>query len=68
VGCQDGVGYLAGESSVDLLESLLLGDAVLLGDLVGESVLVAGNGSKVLGGELVEGGTELGLGVVRHGD
>ena len=38
----------------DLLGSLLLGDAVLLSDLVSEAVLVTGDGGEVVRGELVE--------------
>lgn len=60
---------LAAEDLVDLLEGLLLGDAVLLGHQVGEGFLVALAGGKVGGGELVEFGTEGRLGrVVRHCD
>jgi len=60
---------LLGKGSLDLLGGLLLGDAVLGGDEVGETVLVAGNGLEVLGRELVEGLTDLVLGCfVGHGD
>ncbi len=52
-----------------MLDSLLLGDAVLGGDQVGETVLVASDGLEVVGAELVKGLTELGLGCfVGHGD
>lgn len=58
-----GGGYcLFGESSLDLLDGLLLGDAVGGSDFVGKGVSVAGDGSKVLRSELVEGGSDLGLG------
>lgn len=60
-------GGLFGKGLVDLLHGLLFGDAVGLGDLVGEGVLVSCDGRKVGRGELVEGGTELRLGrVVSH--
>lgn len=55
---------LFGKSLIDLLLGLVLGDAVLLGDLVDETFSVAGDGGEVLRGEFVKGGTELGLGCV----
>jgi hypothetical protein len=45
---------LLAENLLDLLGGLLLGDAVLLSDLVGKTVLVALDSAEVLGGELVE--------------
>ena len=48
----------AGKDILDLLEGLLLGDAVGSGNLLGEGVLVALRGSKVGRGELVELGSE----------
>jgi hypothetical protein len=51
-----------------LLLSLLLGDAVLLGNLLGELVLVAGALLEVFWSELVEAGSDLCFEVVGHGD
>jgi len=60
--------FLLAEGLGDLLGGLVLGDAVLLGDLVGKAVLVAGNRGKVFGGELVESRAKLLLGyLVSHG-
>ena len=39
---------------LNLLGSFLLANTVLLSDLVGEAVLVAGDRGKVVGGQLVE--------------
>lgn len=65
--CSEGVD-LFGKGLVDLLDSLVLGDGVLLGDLVSEGVLVTGDRGKVFWGELVKGSSELCLGsLVSHG-
>lgn len=46
------------ESLINLLLGLILGDAVLLGDLVNETVLVAGDRLEVFGSEFVKLGAE----------
>jgi hypothetical protein len=46
------------EGLFDLLGGLLLGDAVLLSNLVNQTILVALDGGEVFGGELVELGAE----------
>lgn len=54
----------AGESLVHLLLSLLLGDAILLGNFVGKSFFVALDFLEILGCEFVELGAESGFGVL----
>ena len=48
------VSNLLAENLIDLLGGLVLGDAVLLGDFLSETIFVARNGSEVFRGELVE--------------
>ena len=60
-----------GKGLLDLLLSIILGDAVLVGDKVLELLAVALGGGELLGGDLVELGAEGSAGLlngVGHGD
>lgn len=61
---REGEGLVRPKDLLDLLGSFLLGDSVLLSDLVDETLLVARHGSEVFRGEFVEFGAEGGFEVV----